>query len=81
MVLPKTVPEQLRQLPDRFDEAQGTTPIVRVCKEDVQVERLRIIERDAELLVPRGPQNLVWSGHLAVVRQQLHERVEGVQVP
>jgi hypothetical protein len=31
--------------------------------------------------VPRGPTNLILGRHFGEVREQLHERVEGVLVP
>jgi hypothetical protein len=73
-------PQQFSQLPSRLDEAQRRTPLVEIREKNVEIERLRIPEWDADFVVLLGAADLIRCGHLGEVREQLHERVESVLV-
>jgi hypothetical protein len=64
-VLAKPCPQQFSQPPSRLDEAQRRTPLVEMGDKDMEIKRLQIPEWNAELLVPRGPTNLILGRHFA----------------
>jgi hypothetical protein len=61
--------------------AQRGAAVVEIHEKNMEIERPWIPEWDADFVVFLGAADLIRRGHLGEVREQLHERVEGVLVP